>query len=143
MEVKYPNFAEVLQQVIRPHIALRAMGLLHRLSPVLLVGEPGIGKTRFANALAELMNVPPPLFLAIASESNGSALAGSSTFWSNASPGQLFEMLAWGHGGHRPVANPLLILDEVDKPSAGAFLRHPGGVNRCPPIFRRLGRQAC
>lgn len=121
MEIKYPNFSEVLQQVIRPHVALRAMGLLHRLPPVLLVGDPGIGKTRFANALADLMNVPPPLFLAIASESNGSALAGSSTFWSNSSPGQLFEMLAWGHGGHQPVANPLLILDEVDKPSSGAF----------------------
>ena len=117
----FPNFADPIETVIRPHVSLYAAGLPHRLAPILLVGNPGIGKTHFANALADLLNTPPPLFLCMAAETNASSLAGSSTFWSNSSPGQLFELLAWGRGGHAPVANSLVILDEIDKCNTGAY----------------------
>ena len=60
------------------------------------VGGPGIGKTTFANALAALLGTPPPLFVSMAAETNGSSISGSSTFWSNSSPGQVFEFIAWG-----------------------------------------------
>ena len=111
----FPNFADVLETAIYPHVALTATGLQHRLAPILLVGGPGIGKTRFSTALADLLGAPPPLFLSLAGETNSSSLGGSSTFWANSSPGQLFESIAWGRAGHEPVANGLLILDEVDK----------------------------
>lgn len=117
----FPNFQEVIETAIRPHIALCAAGLSHRLAPILLVGTPGIGKTRFANALSDLLGVPPPLFVSMAAETNASTLAGSSTFWSNSSPGQLFESLAWGRGGHSPVANGLIILDEIDKAKTSGY----------------------
>ena len=111
----FPNFAQAIETAIRPHVALCAQGLPHRLAPILLLGGPGIGKTRFANALADLLGTPPPLFLSIAAETNSSTIAGSSTFWSNSSPGQLFESLAWGRAGHAPVTNGLVVLDEIDK----------------------------
>ena len=111
----FPNFEQAIETAIRPHIALCSEGLPHRLAPILLMGGPGIGKTRFANALADLLGTPPPLFLSVATETNSSTIAGSSTFWSNSSPGQLFESLAWGRAGHAPVANSLLVLDEIDK----------------------------
>lgn len=111
----FPNFEQAIETAIRPHIALCAQGLPHRLAPILLLGGPGIGKTRFANALADLLGTPPPLFLSVAAETNSSTIAGSSTFWSNSSPGQLFESLAWGRAGHAPVANGLVVLDEIDK----------------------------
>lgn len=112
---RFPNFEQAIETAIRPHIALCSEGLPHRLAPMLLVGGPGIGKTRFANALADLLGTPPPLFLSVAAETNSSTIAGSSTFWSNSSPGQLFESLAWGRAGHVPVANGLVVLDEIDK----------------------------
>ncbi len=111
----FPNFEEAVETAIRPHVALCAQGLPHRLAPILLLGSPGIGKTRFASALADLLGTPPPLFVSVAAETNSSTLAGSSTFWSNSSPGQLFESLAWGRAGHAPVANGLMVLDEIDK----------------------------
>jgi len=83
----FPSFAQVIETAIRPHITLCAQGLPHRLAPILLAGGPGIGKTTFANALAALLGTPPPLFVSMAAETNGSSIAGSSTFWSNSSPG--------------------------------------------------------
>lgn len=118
LQLDSPNFASVLQAIVKPHLALCALGITHRMPPILLVGPPGVGKTRFANALARLLVVPPPLFVSFAEETNGSALAGSSTFWSNSSPGRLFELLAWGSQGRPAVANPLMVIDEIDKRSA-------------------------
>ncbi len=116
-----PNFSTVLQAVVRPHLALCERGIRHRMPPILLVGPPGVGKTRFAHSLALLLGVPPPLLVTFAAETNASALSGSSTFWSNSSPGRLFETLAWGNGVCAPVANPLVVLDEIDKRSGSTF----------------------
>lgn len=117
----FPNFASVIEAVIRPHLALMDKGYAHRMNSVLMVGPPGIGKTYFTQQLARIMDVGRPLFVGMAAETNGSSLAGSSVFWSNSSPGRLFERLAWGQGGVDAVANPLVILDEIDKTSADRF----------------------
>lgn len=117
----FPNFGAVISAVIRPHLGLVARGYQHRMSSVLLVGPPGIGKTHFANELAKILNVGRPMFISMATETNASSLAGSSTFWSNSSPGALFELLAWGEASSTAAANPLVILDEVDKVSADRF----------------------
>jgi ATP-dependent Lon protease len=55
------------------------------------------------------------MFISMAGETNGSALGGSSIFWANSSPGRLFEVLAWGDNQTSPPANPLVLLDEIDK----------------------------
>jgi MoxR-like ATPase len=107
--------------VVRPHAALCAKGLSHRMAPLLLVGPPGIGKTKFARTLACALGLPPPVFISIAAETNGSRLGGSSTFWSNASPGDIFEALAWGHRGAPAIANGLLVIDEIDKVSTTEY----------------------
>lgn len=117
IETAFPNFSEVIRCVVRPHAALSAKGLRHRMPPLLLVGPPGIGKTKFAQTLAKALGLPSPLFVSIAAETNGSRLGGSSTFWSNASPGDLFESLAWGHRGGPAIANGLIVIDEIDKVS--------------------------
>lgn len=115
----FPNFGAVIRTVIKPHLVLLAKGYSHRLNSVLLVGPPGVGKSYFATRLAAVLGVGSPMFVNMATETTNATLAGSSTFWSNSAPGGLFERLAWGGPSQRPVANPLIILDEVDKVSAG------------------------
>jgi ATP-dependent Lon protease len=117
LERSMPNFSSVIQAVVRPHAQLAAAGVDHRMPPLLLVGEPGTGKTYFARQLAKVLGLPRPLHIGMAAESNGSALSGSSTFWSNASPGLVFEALAWGTGTGLKAANPVILLDEIDKPT--------------------------
>lgn len=114
LEQEFPNFHAVIETIIRPHLGLLSLGKLHRMVPTLLIGGPGVGKTQFARELESIMGVPA-LFLNAAEETNGSGLSGSSVFWSNSSPGRLFELMAWGCRGRDPVANPVVILDEVDK----------------------------
>jgi MoxR-like ATPase len=115
MLAKFPNFASVIRIIVRPHLAMLEKNASHRHSPVLLVGAPGIGKTYFAQALAHTLGLADAMFISMAGETNGSALGGSSIFWANSSPGKLFEALAWGENHTLPPANPLVVLDEIDK----------------------------
>lgn len=115
LTVDFPNFNSVIQSVIKPHLTLIDRGYTHRLNAIVLVGSPGVGKSYFAQRLSEVMGLRSPLFVAMATQTNNASLCGSSTFWSNSSPGALFEHLAWGTTNQPPVANPLIILDEIDK----------------------------
>lgn len=120
LTAQFPNFRDVIELVIAPHLHMLRTGIPMRMPPLLLVGPAGIGKTAFAHQLAKLCNAPEPVFISIAEEDNGSTLIGSSTYWANTQPGVLFATLAWGPGGmeeacNTAVANPIIILDEIDK----------------------------
>lgn len=111
---RFPNFETVISAVLRPHIAVTLKGIQTRMPPVLLVGPPGIGKTAFSMAVSELLNVPL-VKVDLSAETNGSTLSGSSTFWSNASHGAVFDVLLRGSSGKKAVANPTVFIDEIDK----------------------------
>ena len=120
LAVDFSNFAGFTETIVRPHASLLARGIDHRMSPVLFVGPPAIGKTYYAQALAKALCAGRPLFVGMAAETNSSSLAGSSTFWSNSSPGLLFERLAWNDSqDDGAIANPVVILDEIDKVVGG------------------------
>lgn len=114
LAIRFPNFQAVITAVLKPHIAITLMGIHVRMPPVLLVGAPGIGKTAFATAASEMLNVPLLKF-DMSTETNGAALAGSSTFWSNSNHGAVFDVLLRGAAGKSPVANPICFIDEIDK----------------------------
>jgi ATP-dependent Lon protease len=84
-------------------------GLPFRLGPLLLVGEPGTGKSYAARRLAEILGLQLRL-IDMAAQQTNSYLHGSDKHWGNAAPGALFELLILG--AH---ANPLIVLDEIDK----------------------------
>lgn len=115
MRSTFPNFSDVLDSVVAPHVKLCAKNPAHRLPPILLVGPPGVGKTLFSAAIATALDVPI-LRVDMASEQNNSSLAGSSAFWSNSSPGKLFNLMLSGTN-LPPVANPVAFVDELDKPN--------------------------
>lgn len=79
-----------------------------RLPPVLFVGGPGSGKTRYARRLAETLGLPVTVYAA-AGAADGS-LGGTSRQWSSGR--ECVPLQAVRRSG---VANPTILLDEIEK----------------------------
>jgi len=106
-----PNFADVLAD-IRKHLVLCIdSNDSIELPPMLLLGEPGIGKTHFARKVAELLGTGFG-FVPMSSLTAGWVLSGASSQWKNAKPGKVFDTFLNGD-----YANPVIVVDELDKAS--------------------------
>jgi ATP-dependent Lon protease len=106
-----PNFTAVLED-IRKHLALCVdSNDSIELPPMLLLGEPGIGKTHFARKVSQLLGTGFG-FVPMSSLTAGWVLSGASSQWKNAKPGKVFDTFLNGE-----YANPVIVVDEIDKAS--------------------------
>src|SRR5436309_10892918 len=109
-----PNFGEVIDD-LRKFLALAVAGNeAVQFTPMLLLGEPGLGKTYFAKKLAHALATGFE-FVSMSSLTAGWVLTGASAQWHNARPGKVAQTLIEGE-----YANPVVVLDEVDKAGGDA-----------------------
>ena len=104
-----PNFADVLDDVKRQLALCEDSRDALEITPLLLLGPPGIGKTHFARELAQLLGTGMG-FVSMSSMTAGWVLSGASSQWKGARPGKVFETLVDGQ-----YANPVMVVDEIDK----------------------------
>jgi len=116
-----PNFADVLDDVRRQLALCEDSRDALELTPTLLLGPPGVGKTHFARQLAGLLGTGMG-FVSMSSLTAGWVLSGASSQWKGARPGKVFETLVDGQ-----YANPVMVVDEIDK-SSGEHAYDPLGA---------------
>jgi len=105
----FPQFIEVIDFYENTIISLAKLNLPFEIPPVLLQGDPGLGKTFFASELAKLIKLP--LYeISLATTTSSFALSGGNIQWSEGSTGFICETLAKSSS-----ANPIILIDEIDK----------------------------
>jgi len=109
-----PNFEAPLEDIRRQLALCLSSDDPLDLEPMLLLGDPGIGKTHFARRVAKLLGTGYS-FIGMSSLTAGWILSGASAQWKNAKPGKVFEALV--HGDY---ANPVIVVDEIDKAGGDA-----------------------
>lgn len=106
---KTPNFADVIDCIMDAVTLSIRYNRPIRVIPILMVGEPGIGKSFFTDQLSLCLSVPLTR-IAVDNLQIGADLAGMSFAYSKSSPGEVFRVLI--ENDH---ISPIIILDELDK----------------------------
>ena len=92
---------------LRANIEAGETGLV--LPPILLVGDPGCGKSEYARRIAELACVPMRR-IDVGSGGAGFRISGLEKGWNSSAPGVPVETVI-----ATQTANPAFVVDEVDK----------------------------
>lgn len=101
-----PWMDRITAHIMRRGRACDAAGEPFSLGPIIIDAGPGIGKTRFAQALGDLLEIPT-LRIDLGHE-GVMGLAGVERGWGSARPGIVVEGMI-----SRSVANPIVIIDEL------------------------------
>jgi len=124
LKENYPNcieFLDYIEQFAMLSLCRENTNQMY-FPPVLLAGPPGVGKTAIIREVAKLLDVAFKQ-IDMATVTGGFVLSGSSTVWSDAKAGCIVDLLRDGIA-----ANPIIILDEIDKSSTEAKFNPLGAL---------------
>jgi len=111
---EFPWCRDIIKK-ITDGLLVRQLGVgTFYLPPMLILGEPGLGKTTFVKRLAELSNVPHQT-LSFAGQSDNRYLQGTARGWSSGQPSMPLSLI-----NDHSIANPIVIIDELDKAGGSA-----------------------
>ncbi|WP_224407279.1 AAA family ATPase [Afifella sp. IM 167] len=111
---EFPHAAEIISAILSELVPLDIV----RLRPILLVGEPGAGKTRFAERLCDALSLPHETYSC--GGVADAALGGTARRWMSAEPSLPVSLIR-----RLRHASPGIILDEIEKVGTG---RHNGNA---------------
>jgi ATP-dependent Lon protease len=114
LRAELPNFEAPLRDIQRSVALCADSRDPVEIMPMLLLGDPGIGKTHFARRVSELLGTTCAV-APMNAMTAGWILSGASSQWKNARPGKVFDTLVSGE-----YANPVLVIDEIDKAAGNA-----------------------
>lgn len=115
----FPHFEDVTKFIKNRILISQKLKSHFQSPPILLIGEPGLGKTFYAKKIAKLLNIPT-FEINMATLTASFELSGSSLQWGESTVGFIANSLATSK-----VANPIFVVDEIDKVS---------GSNRFNPL---------
>lgn len=114
-----PHLTDLASLVLTHLRSSKTIGLAVRLPPVLLVGEPGLGKSWFLSRLGAALGLPFRRY-AMNSSTLAEGLQGAHPSWRNSQPGLVARTLLY-----EKAANPIFFIDEVDKANANGYNGDP------------------
>lgn len=109
LAISQPQMKAVISSIVAQINLAKRSSKPVRLQPMLLVSEPGVGKSHFVQALAQALSTTIHV-QQMDADVTASYLMGSDKHWGNSTHGALFQNLVLG--AH---ANPIFVLDELDK----------------------------
>lgn len=111
---EFPNFKEVID-FYKGQFRMKKLSNKVRVQPILLLGDPGIGKTYFAMKLAKYLNTGYT-FVDMGSLSSSWVLSGANGTWKDAKQGKILDAM-----NNSPTINPVFVMDELDKMTGGNY----------------------
>lgn len=113
LQHKFPNFREVIGHLCNRLKLCRLSPTANiYIKPILLISEPGAGKSKFVRAVARVLGVPLGM-LQGESISSSTTVTGISSVFQGSKYGKVFETLR-----HSKYGNPVMFFDELDKATA-------------------------
>lgn len=113
LNTRFPNFFEVIEYWRVQAFISRRLGTHFQSAPVLLGGDPGLGKTYFSHESAKALGLHYAE-INMATVTANFVLSGGSLQWNEGSVGFIARTIA-----DSPIGNPMMLLDEIDKASGG------------------------
>jgi len=110
LSLEFPNFKEVIDTVFSD-LMVSSMSDTKGIyfTPLLMVGDPGIGKTYFTKRLSQELGLEE-VAIDLSTSTSTMVLTGSSSKWGNSAPGAIAKTLM-----KSKIANQIIRLDELDK----------------------------